>query len=183
MLRVPGLGRTGRHALQGTQGHLARRTARRPAKPTRSANSRASAPRPKSRSSPACNSPPRPTSGSCGPRPTNSSQEILATSAAATAVEQIEAAGSYRRGRETVGDLDFLAVASDAAVVMDHMAAYAAWPRCSPAARRNSPPGCGAACMSISASCRPSRSARRCSTSPARRPTTSSSAGWPRTAA
>jgi DNA polymerase (family 10) len=39
-------------------------------------------------------------------------------------VEQIEAAGSYRRGRDTVGDLDFLAVASDAAAVMNHLAAY-----------------------------------------------------------
>ena len=51
-------------------------------------------------------------------------QEILAHMRGCPAVEQIEAAGSYRRGRETVGDLDFLAVASDAAVVMDHMAAY-----------------------------------------------------------
>ncbi len=40
------------------------------------------------------------------------------------AVAQIEAAGSYRRGRDTVGDLDFLVVAGDVGVVMDHMAAY-----------------------------------------------------------
>ncbi len=39
------------------------------------------------------------------------------------AVRQIEAAGSYRRGRDTVGDLDFLSV-GDAKVVMDHMAAF-----------------------------------------------------------
>ena len=51
-------------------------------------------------------------------------QEILAHMQGCPAVEQIEAAGSYRRGRDTVGDLDFLAVAGDAAVVMDHMAAY-----------------------------------------------------------
>ena len=51
-------------------------------------------------------------------------QEILAHMRGCPAVEQIEAAGSYRRGRDTVGDLDFLAVAGDAAVVMDHMAAY-----------------------------------------------------------
>ena len=50
--------------------------------------------------------------------------EILAHMQGCPAVEQIEAAGSYRRGRDTVGDLDFLAVASDAAVVMDRMAAY-----------------------------------------------------------
>ena len=38
-------------------------------------------------------------------------QEILAYMRTCPAVEQIEAAGSYRRGRDTVGDLDFLAVA------------------------------------------------------------------------
>ena len=89
-------------------------------------------------------------------------QEILAHMRGCPAVEQIEAAGSYRRGRDTVGDLDFLAVAGDAEVVMDHMAAYPGLaevqcPRRDEAHRA----GCGAACTSISASCRPSRSARR----------------------
>ena len=51
-------------------------------------------------------------------------QEIVAHMRGCPAVEQIEAAGSYRRGRETVGDLDFLAVAADAKAVMDHLAAY-----------------------------------------------------------
>jgi DNA polymerase (family 10) len=51
-------------------------------------------------------------------------QEILAHMRKCKAVEQIEAAGSYRRGRETVGDLDFLAVGSDVAAIMDHMAAF-----------------------------------------------------------
>ncbi|MGA2258503.1 MAG: DNA polymerase/3'-5' exonuclease PolX, partial [Thermoguttaceae bacterium] len=51
-------------------------------------------------------------------------REILEYMRSCPAVEQIEAAGSYRRGRETVGDLDLLAVAAGAAVVMDHMAAY-----------------------------------------------------------
>ncbi len=51
-------------------------------------------------------------------------REILAYMRGSPAVKQIEAAGSYRRGRDTVGDLDFLAVATDAATVMDHMAAY-----------------------------------------------------------
>jgi DNA polymerase (family 10) len=49
--------------------------------------------------------------------------EILAHMGNCPAVEKIEAAGSYRRGKETVGDLDFLAVATDAAEVMDHLAA------------------------------------------------------------
>ncbi len=40
------------------------------------------------------------------------------------AVRQIEAAGSYRRGRETVGDLDILVDAGDANEVMDRLAAY-----------------------------------------------------------
>jgi DNA polymerase (family 10) len=50
-------------------------------------------------------------------------QEILTHMRRCPAVVQIEAAGSYRRGRDTVGDLDLLAVATDAGVVMDHMAA------------------------------------------------------------
>ncbi|MEE8453137.1 MAG: DNA polymerase/3'-5' exonuclease PolX [Thermoguttaceae bacterium] len=41
-----------------------------------------------------------------------------------TAVDRLEVAGSYRRGKETVGDLDFLAVAADANRVMDHFADY-----------------------------------------------------------
>ena len=43
---------------------------------------------------------------------------------ACPAVTQIEAAGSYRRGKETIGDLDFLVVASDAKAVMDRLASY-----------------------------------------------------------
>ncbi|MCO6047880.1 DNA polymerase/3'-5' exonuclease PolX [Aeoliella sp. ICT_H6.2] len=40
------------------------------------------------------------------------------------AVKQLEVAGSYRRGRETVGDLDFLVDATDTAAVMDHFGAF-----------------------------------------------------------
>ena len=49
-------------------------------------------------------------------------QEILAHFDECAAVKRIEPAGSYRRGRETVGDLDFLALADDAKAVMDHFA-------------------------------------------------------------
>jgi len=37
------------------------------------------------------------------------------------AVEQLEFAGSFRRGKETVGDLDILVVSRDATAVMDHL--------------------------------------------------------------
>lgn len=40
------------------------------------------------------------------------------------AVDRMSWAGSYRRGRETVGDLDLLAVASDRAAAMNHFEAY-----------------------------------------------------------
>lgn len=40
------------------------------------------------------------------------------------AVERVEVAGSFRRGKDTVGDLDLPAVASDADAAMDRLAAY-----------------------------------------------------------
>ncbi len=40
------------------------------------------------------------------------------------AVRQISPAGSYRRGRDTVGDIDLLVDADDAAAVMDRLAEY-----------------------------------------------------------
>ncbi len=51
-------------------------------------------------------------------------QAILAHLRQCDAVGQLQPAGSYRRGKETVGDLDFLATADDPAGVMDHLAAY-----------------------------------------------------------
>jgi len=41
------------------------------------------------------------------------------------AIEKLEIAGSYRRGKETIGDLDFLVVASDVSAAMDQFAAVA----------------------------------------------------------
>jgi DNA polymerase (family 10) len=49
---------------------------------------------------------------------------ILAHMAHCKAIRQIAAAGSFRRGRETVGDLDFLVVADDVDAVMDHLAGF-----------------------------------------------------------
>ncbi len=43
---------------------------------------------------------------------------------ACPSVQQLEVAGSYRRGRETVGDLDLLVVAEQAGEVMDRFAAF-----------------------------------------------------------
>jgi DNA polymerase (family 10) len=43
---------------------------------------------------------------------------------ASKAVGQLEFAGSYRRGKDTVGDLDILVTAADPAAVMDRFAAY-----------------------------------------------------------
>ncbi len=43
---------------------------------------------------------------------------------ACKSVKQLEMAGSYRRGRETVGDLDILVVSSDADDVMDCLATF-----------------------------------------------------------
>ncbi|MGE0610156.1 MAG: DNA polymerase/3'-5' exonuclease PolX [Pirellulales bacterium] len=51
-------------------------------------------------------------------------QSILEHLKACPSLEQIEASGSYRRGKETVGDLDFLVVSNDSSEVMDRLAAY-----------------------------------------------------------
>lgn len=51
-------------------------------------------------------------------------QEILEHMRQCKVVDRIDAAGSYRRGRETVGDLDILVVSTDADTVMDHFRAF-----------------------------------------------------------
>ena len=51
-------------------------------------------------------------------------QAILAHLRHSKAIKIVEAAGSYRRGKETVGDLDFLAVASDTSAAMEMLAHY-----------------------------------------------------------
>jgi DNA polymerase (family 10) len=47
---------------------------------------------------------------------------IKADLAASPSIVQLEVAGSYRRGKETIGDLDFLVVANDVDAAMDHFA-------------------------------------------------------------
>ena len=51
-------------------------------------------------------------------------QSILGHMDTCRAIEKIEAAGSYRRCRDTVGDLDFLAVAQNTNAVMEHLTHY-----------------------------------------------------------
>ena len=51
-------------------------------------------------------------------------QEILAHLRQVPGLKHLEPAGSYRRGRETVGDLDFLAVAEDPEAVMQRLAEF-----------------------------------------------------------
>lgn len=49
---------------------------------------------------------------------------LLAWMGGCPAVRQIAGAGSWRRGRETIGDLDLVVDADDPAAVMDHLAAW-----------------------------------------------------------
>jgi len=51
-------------------------------------------------------------------------QDILAHMRQCRSIRQIEAAGSYRRGKETIGDLDFLVAADNTAAAMDQLAGY-----------------------------------------------------------
>lgn len=51
-------------------------------------------------------------------------QAIRAWMSGCPEVEKLEVAGSYRRGRDTIGDLDFLAVSSQPEIVMDRFAAF-----------------------------------------------------------
>ncbi|MBL9094462.1 MAG: DNA polymerase/3'-5' exonuclease PolX [Planctomycetaceae bacterium] len=53
-------------------------------------------------------------------------QAILEQLKSASGVERLAAAGSYRRGKETVGDLDFLVTAADAEPVMDRLEHFGA---------------------------------------------------------
>lgn len=51
-------------------------------------------------------------------------QPLKAYLASCPAVQQVELGGSYRRGKETIGDLDALVVATDHVAVMDHFAKF-----------------------------------------------------------
>ena len=54
-------------------------------------------------------------------------EQLLDWIRACPAVRRAEGAGSWRRGRETVGDLDLVVDSDDAAAVMDH---FASWKEC-----------------------------------------------------
>lgn len=51
-------------------------------------------------------------------------QDLLTHLKACKSIERIEPAGSYRRGKETVGDIDLLTVSTDAAEVMGRFAEF-----------------------------------------------------------
>jgi DNA polymerase (family 10) len=51
-------------------------------------------------------------------------QQLLAWMRECPAVRRAEGAGSWRRGRETVGDIDVVVDTDDAAAVMDHLVAW-----------------------------------------------------------
>jgi DNA polymerase (family 10) len=51
-------------------------------------------------------------------------QELLAWMRECPAVREVEGAGSWRRGRETVGDIDIVVDGDDATAVMDHLQAW-----------------------------------------------------------
>jgi len=51
-------------------------------------------------------------------------QSLRQHMAKSSVVKKLELAGSYRRGRETVGDLDLLVVATDRQAAMDHFESY-----------------------------------------------------------
>ena len=51
-------------------------------------------------------------------------QELLAWMRQCPAARRVEAAGSWRRGRETVGDIDLLAESDEPAIVMDRLIAW-----------------------------------------------------------
>ena len=81
--------------------------------------------------------------------------------------------GSLRRGCETCGDIDILAVGGEPGLMDIFVAVSLASSGCSPAARRKAASGWPAASRPTCDWCRRRAAARPCSTSPARRRTTS----------
>src|SRR5436305_8309183 len=54
----------------------------------------------------------------------NAADELTSELASIKGVEKVEAAGSLRRGKETVGDLDIMVTGSDAEAVLNHVVSH-----------------------------------------------------------
>ena len=92
---------------------------------------------------------------------------------------RIVVAGSYRRRRDTVGDLDVLVTAKDGARSATSWCAMRMLPRSSSTARRARPSSYAPDCRSMCAPCRKRAMALRSSISPDRRHTISRCVGLP----
>ena len=107
-------------------------------------------------------------------------EEIVAAISGVPGCQRCTYAGSLRRMRETIGDVDILAAAPDPGPLMAAFAGAAAGHRGHRRAAtrrpRYAPTG---GCRSTCGWCRWSRGARRCSTSPAPSSTTCGSGRWP----
>ena len=109
-------------------------------------------------------------------------QLLLAHLRECDAIARIEIAGSFRRKKETVGDLTSSSWPPTRPERWTTSPPTPAWAKSRPAATPRCRSAWPASSRSISASCPRNRSAPPCNTSPAPRRTTSSCAAWPRTA-
>ena len=103
---------------------------------------------------------------------------LLAHVAQVRGVSHAELAGSFRRRKETIGDLDIVATGGASEAVMDAFVHHPEVADVLGHGDTKSSVCCAAACRWICATSPKPRSVRHCSTSPAARRTTSSCASW-----